>query len=108
MSYKAEPSDASEHIEQIVDDVSSDVETKYMAGQDEHGGKLWRKPVLDFMGEEVTDMNVYFHVLKYQNHKMKLIAQEGLQGACDPAVALQKVFNVLTIGNEDGIRESGD
>lgn len=105
--YKNEPRNANNHIDQIAADTIHAVEDKYLAGQKEHGGKLWRKPVVDFMGEEVTDMIVYFHVLKHQHHKMKQIAAHGLNGG-DAAKALKEVFNILSMGNAEGVREDGD
>lgn len=106
--YKGGIESPEEHAEKVVADFSFDAIKKYQAGQEEHGGRLWRKPVLEFAWEEVLDLPVYMHTLRHQHHKMKEICAEGLSGLCEPSVSLQKVFNILTCGNPEGVREAGD
>jgi hypothetical protein len=40
--------------------------TKYVAGQQEHGGELWRKPILGELLEETIDLAVYAETLSDQ------------------------------------------
>lgn len=97
------------HMRTVCLDTSKAVVVKYKAGQKEHGGNLWRKPVINFMGDELTDHIVYFHVLKQQWKEMEKIAKEGLNTKVPQAAdALVKILNILTIGNAEGKREEGD
>lgn len=98
---------AEDHVALISETLTSEIKKKYMAGQEEHGGKLWRKPVLGFAWEEVLDLPVYLHVLKQQHDEMKAIALAGAQGENSQA-ACAEIYNILTIGNAEGAREEGD
>jgi len=99
---------ALEHIAAIKTDLGKEIEEKYMAGQKEHGGKLWRKQVLPFAWEEVLDLPVYLHVLKQQHEEMKNICLKGMGGDIYEDDALMMIYNILTIGNAEGVQEEGD
>lgn len=56
-----------DHAEKLADEVKQRMITKYMAGQKEHGGELWRKRgLIDFAIEEAIDQAVYLLTLKQQ------------------------------------------
>ncbi len=56
-----------QHLKRIVSEFSLDLEAKYRAGQEEHGGDLWTKPgMLSHAIEEVLDMVVYLYTLRDQ------------------------------------------
>jgi len=56
-----------QHLKRIVSEVSLDLEAKYRAGQEEHGGDLWtKKGMLSHAIEEVLDMVVYLYTLRDQ------------------------------------------
>ena len=64
------PYNALMHEEEIADWFAKAMSKKYRAGQDEHGGKLWRKPMLKNMQDEVVDLVVYFHTHNMQQLKL--------------------------------------
>lgn len=79
-----------------------------MAGQKEHGGQLWRKPVMDFIGEEITDLNVYWYTFVQQWAQLKdmvysLYLDEHLPQSLKPKVGA--MLNLMEEGNEEGILE---
>jgi len=72
------------HLATIVKDLTHDVQEKYIKGQLEHGGALWRRPVWKDAWEEILDLCTYMHTLKLQ---LGVIADMALQGAADESVA---------------------
>lgn len=107
-----------EHLRIIQMDTCKALSVKYLKGQAEHGGSLWRKPVINFMGDELTDHICYFHVLKQQWNEMIEIADSALKIPANPEMespratgyrdSLTKIRNILTVGNKEGVREAGD
>ena len=48
------------HLQRIKDRFTADLDAKYRAGQEEHGGELWLKPgMLEHAYAEVLDLAVY-------------------------------------------------
>ena len=67
------------HLEQIKQTFLELVDTKYRAGQEEHGGNLFNKDgLLDFAIEEVLDLAVYLFTLKQQKDGLYKV-QKGLK-----------------------------
>jgi len=63
------------HLERIITMVADDLQTKYRAGQQEHGGDIWLKPgMLDHAIEEVLDLIVYLYTLRDQ---LRHAAEQG-------------------------------
>lgn len=59
--------DQQNHLDSIIKEFSESVTTKYIKGQQEHGGNLWLKSGLIEMAlEEVYDMAVYLITLREQ------------------------------------------
>jgi len=59
-----------EHLDDILAELEELVTEKYENGQNEHGGKLWKKPgLLDEAINEVIDLAVYLLTLKHQMEK---------------------------------------
>ena len=55
------------HVERIIEDFAEAVYKKYAAGQKEHGGDLWLKPIVpQAIMEEALDMVVYASTLLEQ------------------------------------------
>lgn len=55
------------HLAQLKAEISADLDAKYRAGQQEHGGNIWEKPgMLEHAIEEVLDLAVYLYTLKGQ------------------------------------------
>jgi len=71
------------HLAGIIRDLTTDVDAKYRAGQDQHGGALWRRPVWKDAWDEVLDLCTYVHTLKMQ---LSVIAELALMGAADESV----------------------
>lgn len=55
------------HLGKIRDDFDDLVVAKYVAGQNEHGGQLWKKKgLIDMAIDEAVDQVVYLLTLKKQ------------------------------------------
>lgn len=58
------------HLQRILDRFTADARTKYEAGQQEHGGRLWEKSgMLDHAIEEAIDLVVYLFTLREQRDR---------------------------------------
>ena len=66
-----------DHLSGIISRVTDAIQTKYLAGQAEHGGQLWRKAgMLQHAEAEVTDLNVYLDTLRMQlGHALTLLSE---------------------------------
>ena len=58
------------HLQLIKDTFCEAVDKKYRAGQVEHGGDIWTKPVLDELWNEIVDLAVYYITLKQKITKL--------------------------------------
>jgi hypothetical protein len=66
------------HLQRVKDWICEKIDKKYRAGQQEHGGDLWKKAaVLDFLIDEVVDQVVYAESLEEQKNDPSII-QPGL------------------------------
>jgi hypothetical protein len=55
------------HLEEILSDQQDRTITKYVKGQQEHGGDLWDKPgMLENLEDEITDLIAYKYTLRIQ------------------------------------------
>jgi hypothetical protein len=80
---------------------------KYEAGQAEHGGKLWRKPMLAHMFAEIIDLANYYLTHLSQVTRTKVLLDQAIETR-DSAYRLKllwKARNMLIHGNEDGEEE---
>lgn len=84
---------------------TKDMEKKYSAGQREHGGKLWRKPMLKHMWAEIVDLLHYYHTHAYQIEKCIAILEAEEKRNNWLTLAEGSVLNILRTGNEDGVME---
>ena len=79
---------------------------KQEKGQNEHGGDIWRKPVLEHMAEEILDQWAYYFVLAEHLKQIKQISRGALDYRGDSGEvryqALAKIFNIVTYGNPEG------
>lgn len=96
-----------QHKEYIFSTLKERGVSKYDVGQEEHGGRLWRKNVLSMMGDEIIDFVVYFSVLEQQVKRAAEILDDArsLHEPYNLQKEMTKAYNVLTIGNEEGIPE---
>ena len=93
------------HINMICARWRGRIKPKYVAGQQEHGGRLWRKPAMDFITEEIADLAVYWDVAMEQQADLKVEVGLAL-GYCDPKSPAYKhilrAANILSFGNAEG------
>lgn len=88
------------HVAEIAAVFDSDVTKKYQAGQVEHGGRLWEKPVLGFMAEEVIDQWTYFHTANEQAQLVTALLREAFEEGDWSKV--KQALNVMETGNVAG------
>lgn len=56
-----------QHLANIKEDFAREVDKKYRAGQEQHGGDLWaKKDLINKALEEIIDLYVYMSTLKTQ------------------------------------------
>ena len=98
-----------EHLNHIVTWFISHATKKYMAGSEQHGGRLWRKPVWKYMRDEVIDQVVYFQVLEEQQEEVLIQLKWALKALPDDpnsaGIFITKASNLLEFGNIEGIPE---
>lgn len=75
---------------------------KWERGQKEHGGQLDRKPVLHEAYDEALDMVCYLGVLRRQHARAKALLADALANQNWDSV--ERAFNILRLGNEEGTR----
>jgi hypothetical protein len=96
-----------EHVEEIISWIAKKVKSKYYAGQEEHGGKLWRKPMLKNLEEEVTDLIVYLQTHEMQQLKLIALLTEATHqdNGQDMLPLVRSALNLILVGNEEGVPE---
>jgi hypothetical protein len=78
------------HLTAIKAKFEREVDTKYRAGQKEHGGNLWLKSgILKNIKQETIDFNVYVEVLERQLLEVKDLLE---QNKLDEAIVLVKAM----------------
>lgn len=61
------------HAAEVASKASRLIYAKYMAGQEEHGGELWRKQgIIDMAIEEAVDQVIYLLTLREQLAGLRL------------------------------------
>lgn len=87
------------HLELIKAKVEVDLDRRYRAGQAQHGGKLWSKPVLCEALAEATDLMVYLHTLQQQIEVVRALASIGVDDssivASEARESCHKILQVL-------------
>ena len=59
--------DHEQHLTMLLETITDKIDTKYRAGQKEHGGKLWQKPhLLDEAINEAADQLIYLLTIEQQ------------------------------------------
>ena len=92
------------HRIQVANMAQDWVNRKYAAGQLEHGGDLNRKPVLEHLAEEATDMLIYTIVFSDQIQQ----AIKCLEAAKETDRGwrlVESALNILKHGNPEGEAE---
>ena len=110
---QTEPFNALDHELEIEAWYVEKMRAKYRAGQDEHGGKLWRKPMVKHMIEEVIDLTVYMQTHEQQQLALLATLMEAgdiLESKVEDTTAIQAralslveaAINIMLYGNEEG------
>ena len=83
------------HLERIKERGLALLDAKYRAGQREHGGNLWKKPMVQNIMEESLDLLVYTLTLEQQMEDMRGICSAGERGEISARDALRKIGKLL-------------
>lgn len=105
MTNYATPSD---HAAAVTLRVACAINDKYHKGQVEHGGRLWKKPVIQMIGQEITDLNVYHDVLIEQCTRVRQLVNDAFLLMSEDQPGFREVYkalNILIYGNEEGSNE---
>jgi len=73
---------------------------KYLAGQKEHGGRLWGKPTARFSKEEAVDLWTYLDTAEEQADLVTALLEEAVESKDWETV--QYALNVVKTGNVAG------
>lgn len=69
-------SDQEKHLDDIKMNFCEEVDVKYQAGQQEHGGSLWKKSgIIKNIRQETLDFVVYTDVLKQQLYYLEALLE---------------------------------
>jgi len=93
------------HTAEIVKWLKIAVNTKYSAGQKEHGGNLLHKPALEHMGEEIIDLLPYYHTHAVHWEMVGQIAEMGIAEEDVQCPYLIAIRNIVRSGNVKGHTE---
>ena len=101
-----------DHINDILYYLDIDARQKYNAGQTEHGGKLWNKPIMDYLGEEIIDLVIYWYTFKEQwkiLKRMVLKLEDDMIARPETPPVLvrqmEEIANLVVCGNTAGTWE---
>ncbi len=85
------------HLNEILKEVRSKIDTKYRAGQAEHGGDLWeRVPLIDDIMDEAVDQTTYSLTLKGQIGTIKTLIDEAKSLVKDNPVEAEELLTRAT------------
>lgn len=92
-----------DHRDYILDEFSRLFKAKYLVGQTQHGGRLWRKSVRDMAKEEVLDFVSYVFTDHAQIDNAKQLLYTAIETSSWQYVT--QAFNILEYGNIEGALE---
>jgi hypothetical protein len=82
-----------DHLSEIIQSISGQVDRKYRIGQAEHGGDLWeRVPLVEDMIEESIDQITYALTLKSQLVRSKELLVDARNAVPENPVTAQKLI----------------
>jgi hypothetical protein len=88
-----------EHIANIIAKLPQRFLNKYDMGQEEHGGKLWRKQCLVQLEEELIDALIYFKVIQHQVELARHVLMDAMTDKISYEDAVDMAYNILEWGN---------
>lgn len=93
-----------DHMDALMSTFEGAWREKYMKGQAEHGGKLWRKATFPFLVEETLDFVSYIGVLAPQLKRVEELLHETRTclNIHDARNLANKALNIMRVGNEEG------
>jgi len=97
-----------QHRDEVLERFRSRASAKYDAGQAEHGGRLWRKPVLHMLRDEISDLPFYYDVLEEQQQVVLdhlFSARLTIPRDTPGWEHIKAAMNVLEFGNAEGRSE---
>lgn len=83
------------HLRRIKERCGALLDAKYRAGQREHGGNLWKKPMVGRIIEESLDLVVYSLTLEQQLEEVRGVCCAGERGEISARDALRKIRELL-------------
>lgn len=89
-----------DHAEALVNTIAEELDAKYEAGMAEHGGHLWRKPLLGHAIDEVLDLAAYLYTLRDQMEEVFV----RLSGPYTEQ-KWREARNIMQYGNPEGVEE---
>lgn len=105
------------HMKETISSFSKRFRSKFIRGVKEHGGNLHMKPaikMIEWSLDEVVDLVSYQSVLLSHLKTIQHIVDnainpaEILKSAKDYRNALEKISNILQVGNSEGKFQKGD
>lgn len=82
-----------DHLNGVIRSVSGQIDRKYRAGQEEHGGDLWeRVPLVDDLIDESIDQVTYALTLKTQLGRVRKLLEDARDAAPENPVTTQKLI----------------
>jgi hypothetical protein len=95
---------AAEFAEGISKWVVDNIQSKFWKGDNEHGGRLWRKQCLPHLREELIDAVTYLAVVEDQMQKARVLLSAALAGAENWGLVAE-AYNIMKHGNPEGETE---
>lgn len=92
-----------DHINEITRRFELNARGRYMPGQEDHGGRLWLKPVLGQLKAELIDALIYFDTHEEQQSRVVSLLADAQHDKDWGKVFL--AYRLLVYGNEDGVME---
>lgn len=86
------------HARQIFDTIAKQGVAKYLRGQREHGGQLWKVPALsliEFAQEEVIDQGSYLWTLPRQIKQVIKLLNQLAKEAPEHSERINQILNIL-------------
>jgi hypothetical protein len=100
---------AAEFAEGISKWVVDNIQSKFWKGDNEHGGRLWRKQCLPHLREELIDAVTYLAVVEDQMQKARVLLSAALAGVGEDRAEnwglVAEAYNIMKHGNPEGETE---
>jgi NTP pyrophosphatase (non-canonical NTP hydrolase) len=85
------------HAEAIAEITAASLKRKYRAGQEEHGGDLWKKSLRGEIESELLDLICYWQTMDTQLEVIRKMLIAYREGEEVPADELESAIRLLTL-----------